>query len=280
MIRVTRRLFAKPTPLVVLADRFIRRISGQSHLPPLWLRDVGRSGFEATGREFLVLFKDLAGLKPDEQVLDIGCGSGRMALPLAGYLSEAGSYTGVDIVQPAIAWCQEHISAGRPNFRFLHLDLYNPRYNPAGQVRPGDYKFPFEDQQFDFIFLTSVFTHMLAEEVANYLGEIGRLLRPSGRCLMTFFLLNEQQQALAGQKRNQVDFKYGSETCRWINPDIPEVAVAYEERYVRRLLAEQGLALAGPIYYGQWSGRPDGLSFQDIVLVNPASKDRPAAGDG
>jgi ubiquinone/menaquinone biosynthesis C-methylase UbiE len=274
MIRITRRLFAKPTPLAVVADRLFRRLSGQSHLPPMWLRDVGRSDFEATGREFLQLFKDLAGLKPDEQVLDIGCGSGRMALPLMDYLGREGGYTGADIVQPAIAWCQEHISAARPNFRFLHLDLYNPRYNPAGQARASDYKFPFGDQQFDFIFLTSVFTHMLADEVVNYLGEISRLLRPQGRSMMTFFLLNEQQQTLAGQKRNQIEFKYGSEGCRWFNQDIPEIAVAYEESYVRRLLAGQGLALAGPVYYGYWSGRPDGLSFQDILLVPPVQKNR------
>lgn len=267
-------MFAKPTPLVVAADRLIRRLSGQSHLPPLWLRDVGRSDFEATGREFLQLFKDLAGLKPDEQVLDIGCGSGRMALPLMDYLNQEGGYTGVDIVQPAIAWCQEHISTARPNFRFLHLDLYNPRYNPAGQARASDFKFPFGDQQFDFIFLTSVFTHMLAGEVTNYLAEISRLLRPQGRSLMTFFLLNEQQQRLAGQKRNQLEFKYGSDTCRWLNQDIPEIAVAYEERYVRRLLAGQGLVLAGPVRYGHWSGRADGLSFQDILLVQPGQENR------
>jgi cyclopropane fatty-acyl-phospholipid synthase-like methyltransferase len=40
-----------------------------------------------TGKEFLRYFVDLAGLKPDQAVLDVGCGKGRMAVSLTHYLS-------------------------------------------------------------------------------------------------------------------------------------------------------------------------------------------------
>jgi SAM-dependent methyltransferase len=257
--------------LAVVTDRLIRGLRSEAHLPPLWLRDIGPGNFEATGREFLDLFIRLADLQPEEQVLDIGCGSGRMAMPLAAYLSPKGSYVGVDIVQEAINWCQENIAARYPNFHFLHVDLYNQRYNPAGHYQASNYTFPFELQQFDFIFLTSVFTHMLPDELGNYLGEIRRLLRPHGRCLATFFLLNEAQQLLADQKRNDIDFKYGvGQLYRVRDQNLPESAVAYEESFVRRLIEQSGLVLSKPIQYGTWSGRPDGLSYQDILLVRPS----------
>jgi hypothetical protein len=43
--------------------------------------------------------------------------------------------------------------------------------------------------------------------------------------------------------------------------------VAYEESYVLELLDKHALTLKAPIYYGHWSGREDGLSFQDILLL-------------
>ena len=45
------------------------------------------SNFEKAGQEFLGHFKELGGLKPDDRVLDVGCGIGRMAI----YLSPATS---------------------------------------------------------------------------------------------------------------------------------------------------------------------------------------------
>jgi hypothetical protein len=47
----------------------------------------------------------------------------------------------------------------------------------------------------------------------------------------------------------------------------PESAVAYDESYIMELLDNHGLALKAPIYYGHWSGRMHGLSFQDILLL-------------
>jgi ubiquinone/menaquinone biosynthesis C-methylase UbiE len=257
----------KPGFLTILSDYTSRAVRGQLHLPPWWLRDVGGSDFEVTGQEFLRLFIELASLQPAEQILEIGCGSGRMALPLTGYLNPSGSYTGMDITLEAIRWCQKHITSHHANFQFLHADLYNQRYNPTGRYHAKDYRFPFDDQCFDFIFLTSVFTHLLPEDTENYLREVARLLRPQGRGLATFFLLNETQRSLAGQGRNNIDFKYGSGLYRTRSEITPESAVAYDENFVRQLLVQCGLELAEPVHYGTWSGRSDGLSYQDILLI-------------
>ncbi len=261
---VTPNLFFK------LIDTIQRTIRGERHLPPWWLRDVGGSDFEEVGQEFLSLFRELVNLQPDDHILEIGCGSGRMAIPLSNYLNHKGSYTGMDIVAESIVWCQTNISTRHSNFHFLHTDLYNKRYNPGGHNYAKDYVFPFDAGSFDFIFLTSVFTHLLPDEVQNYLKEIKRLLKHNGRSLITAFLLNEAQQNLASQGKNNIDFKYGSSSYKIRDKNIPESAVAYEESFLRQLILDSGLMLAEPIYYGKWSGRGNGLSYQDILLTQPA----------
>src|SRR6185437_8284340 len=81
-------------------------------LPPRELQDWvgGADAYMATGNEFLGYLVDLCGLQPGGAVLDVGCGSGRMALPLAGYLNPEGRYGGFDVSREAIAWCTENIS--------------------------------------------------------------------------------------------------------------------------------------------------------------------------
>ena len=57
----------------------------------------GGGPFNEIGEEFFRHFVELGGLKPDERVLDLGCGIGGMAVPLTRYLSERGSYKGFDV---------------------------------------------------------------------------------------------------------------------------------------------------------------------------------------
>ena len=76
---------------------------------------------------------------------------------------------------------------------------------------------------------------------------------------------------MADQQLNDIDFKYGTGPYRIRDEAIPESAVAYEEGYVRELLTQSGLELSAPIRYGTWSGRADGLSHQDILLVHVSS---------
>lgn len=207
----------------------------------------------------------LAELRPEERVLDIGCGCGQIALHLEDYLEDKGSYLGVDIHRPSISWCQKKISSRRGNFQFAHIDVRNLAYNPEGIYHAETYQFPFDARSFDLILLKSVFTHMRPPEVSNYVREVARLLKSNGRCLATFFLLNEEQSRLGGE--NALTFKHGEGVWRYRYEHSPESAVAYDESYVMELLEQHGLAVKAPIYYGRWAGRKDGLSYQDILLL-------------
>ena len=190
-----------------------------------------------------------------------------MALFLKDYLDESGHYTGVDIHQPSIKWCQRNIGERHPNFRFEHVDVQSLAYNPKGTHRAEDYKFPFAAHAFNVILLKSVFTHMRPPEVENYIEEVSRLLKSGGRCLMTFFLLNDEQARLAGEGRQALQFTFGEGVWRYVYEHSAESAVAYEESYIRGVLQESGLILQEPIHYGGWTGRRDGLSFQDMIIL-------------
>jgi SAM-dependent methyltransferase len=230
------------------------------------IREIGGS-FAEVGGEFLGYFKDLANLKPDESVLEVGCGVGRVALPLTSYLSDNGNYKGFDIVPEWITWCSRNISLRYPNFEFTCADVFNGTYNPGGKLTPSEFDFPYQAGSFDFLIATSVFTHLVPKDVEHYLVEIKRVLQPAGRCLLTFFLLNSESIPLVESKRSFPAFPNQYGLYRTVNKDTPEIGVAYEESFVRQSLGSAGLTLIEPIHYGSWSGRKGYLSFQDILLV-------------
>ena len=235
-------------------------------LPPRWLHSVGSGDYVQIGEEFFRYFLSLGALKPYERVLDIGCGTGRMARPLTKYL-EGGSYDGIDIVAPSIRWCQKTYTPRFATFKFHFTDIFNKNYNPNGKHQASEYRFPFEPSSFDFVFLTSVFTHMLPPDLDNYLSEVARVLKPGGRCLITYFLLTPESLKLIEEKASSLAFSYELEGCRVENKDIPEAVVAYDETRIRALYEKHALNITEPIRYGSWCGRTNGLSYQDILLA-------------
>src|SRR6266566_6868678 len=120
--------------------------------PPRRLIDsIGGGDFKNTGREFFGYFIEIGGLKPTDCVLDVGCGCGRMAVPLVSFLSDQGQYWGFDIMRPGIEWCQKNIAARDPRFHFQLADVYNPAYHRKGKHPAHLYKFPYQDGFFDFV---------------------------------------------------------------------------------------------------------------------------------
>ncbi len=251
-----------------LIDSFESMVGLRDELtPPRSLIFVGDGDFKKTGEEFLRHFVEIGGLKKNDCVLDVGCGIGRMAIPLTGYLSSEGSYEGFDIVAKGINWCTKRITSKFPNFKFQLADVSNPRYHTKGKQKSSAYRFPYEDQSFDFVCLTSVFTHMLPNDVENYLFQISRVLKPNGKCFVTFFLLNPESLSLIDKKRSRFDFKYSYGDCRIEHEDMPENVVSYTEILVRNLYEKNQLMIIEPIHFGSWCGRENFVSFQDIIVA-------------
>lgn len=240
--------------------------------PPMKMRALaGRSeDFRDVGESYLQCLIDLGGLKPNQKVLDVGCGVGRVAGPLTNYLSKKGKYEGLDIISKAIEWDKKTFEPRFPNFHFQLADVYNKAYNPKGTFKASNYRFPFENESFDFVFLTSVFTHMLKNDMENYFSEIGRVLKPKGRCLISFFILNKHSIELIETKKSVFNFQYKINGYRTIDAEVPEEAVAYDEKTVRQLFAKNKLSIIEPIHFGYWSqGKPNpSLStLQDLIIA-------------
>jgi SAM-dependent methyltransferase len=168
-----------------------------------------------------------------------------------------------------VEWAQKHIGSRFSNFCFTHADIYNKHYNPRGRLSPDAFRFPFEDASFDFVFLKSVFTHMLPSSIQHYLTEIRRVLKPNGHCLSTQFLLNEQSLALITQGRSSLAMKPYSDGCYVVDPEFPETAVGIFESSFLEWCRAASLKVSPPIHYGSWSGRVDYTSYQDIVVSTP-----------
>jgi SAM-dependent methyltransferase len=234
--------------------------------PPAELTFCGDGDYRAIGAEFLGHFVRLGDLRPNERVLDIGCGIGRMAVPLTQFLSDEGRYTGIDIVKDGIDWCDKTITTVYPNFSFHHFDLYHNLYNPAGSKSAADIRFPFPDHSFDFICLVSVITHIDGDVLLNYAREISRLLAPGGRCFATAFLVNNPARDALRTGEGRLEFNPDAEGTEFhADPSAPMAAVAFDEDFLIEKFLRFGRSRHRPALYGCWSGRPSAV-FQDICI--------------
>jgi SAM-dependent methyltransferase len=245
-------------------------MQSEASLPPKELRTLVGSpeidDFNLVGSGLVEFFKDHCDLKPYEKMLEPGCGCGRVAQFLTKYLDNKGQYEGFDIVEKSIEWCLDNINSKFPNFHFTHSDIQNTFYNPAGKIKASEYRFPYADRSFDFVFLPSVFTHMLPEDMEHYFSEIARVLKTDGRCLISFYLLNEESIKNMNNNVSQTIFTIkGNYGVADIN--VPEAVVAYQEEYVKQLFKKNKLNIKS-IYYGSWCGRTKYVRGQDYIKAN------------
>ncbi len=122
---------------------------------------------------------DLIRYQPGETVLDVGCGTGSLALVAKEHVGSLGSVHGIDPAPRQIARARS--KAAR---RGLPVDFQ------LGVIE----KLPFPDQTFDVVQSTFAIDHVPADLQRQGLKEIGRVLKPGGRL---FILITGSVQDLA-----------------------------------------------------------------------------------
>lgn len=236
--------------------------------PRVQIDAIGGGDFHGIGRHLAMIATTLGELTPHGRILDIGCGVGRLAVPLTSYLT-TGEYSGFDVSARAVSWCRTQVSALHPNFWFNHIDLANSSYNPHGSIRPEHFSFPCADASVDLVFASSVFTHLLPATADRYVAETARVLKPGRSAVLSFFLLDSAIRSRLGTL--VPTFRYFPEAYYALaNETEPEAAVAYDVDAVLKALSRRGLQ---PVWVkrGGWSGHPDPLSYQDFVVVRRAA---------
>lgn len=192
---------------------------------------AGQSAAESArelGAKWTKTFRDLGGLRAGQSVLDIGCGPGRMAIAIGEAFAWDNDYLGFDVNAADIDFCTREITGAHPRFRFLHVDAKNPHYNPKGRVETKTLVFPAPDASIGFAFATSVFTHMFRDDVAHFVRETLRCLKPGGVFLSTWFLRHEAAEAEMQAGRARFAFAHRKEPgVTYSSAAEPAKAVAF-----------------------------------------------------
>ena len=232
-------------------------------LPPDYLLDgIGHGDYESIGKQTAELIERFAGLRPDDRLLDIGSGLGRVTRFLLPKLTE-GTYDGIDTIPTYVAWCNSALAVeGRVQFHLA--DLYSSFYNPTGTVRPEEYRFPWPDNAFTLTVATSLFTHLSAPACANYIRESFRTLAPGGRLFASFFVIDGYAK-MSIKWGTIPPFEHEFEQGRISDPQNPDFAVAFDAQWLLDQFQGTGYEILG-FERGEWRYMP-GPSYQDLVIA-------------
>ncbi len=114
----------------------------------------------------------VAGVKPGDKVLDVGCGSGRLTIAAQNWVGSTGEAQGIDPAPEMIAVARQNAARARLAAKF-----------EVGLVEA----IPFPDATFDVVLSRLVMHHLPGDLKQRGLAEMRRVLKPGGLCLVVDF---------------------------------------------------------------------------------------------
>ena len=115
---------------------------------------------------------DLSGVAPGQRLLDIGCGTGTLAIAAWRRAQPGGSVAGTDLSERMLAVARRKARRAGADVTFRHGDASS---------------LPFGDEEFDRVTVTTVMHAVPEGQRTECLREARRVLRPTGRILIVDF---------------------------------------------------------------------------------------------
>jgi SAM-dependent methyltransferase len=239
-------------------NRLFQRSHPGFAFPPAYL------AYESYGMDYQLYFED--GLEvanwlighfrrhvklEDAEILDWGCGPGRVIRRFPELLPPSCRCHGSDYNRDSVEWCKGNI----PDVAFALNGLHPPLAYPPGK--------------FTVAYGISVLTHLSSDLQSLWVAEIKRVLRPDGICFLTTHgacfrgrLSDvEREKFDRGSFVERGNVQNGHRTFTSFHPPA----------YMRKLLQDSGLELIEHIEGGSTPGR----TTQDIWIAKPARSGGP-----
>jgi ubiquinone/menaquinone biosynthesis C-methylase UbiE len=166
---------------------------GRSDYKPVWnslsgteaqakLHVIGserEEDFDATGEQTRQILESTVGIRPDDVMLEIGCGVGRVGRVLAPLCRQ---WIGCDVSSNMIEHTRRRLQAF-PNVKLIEISGYDLQ--------------PVPDRSVDVVYCTVVFMHLDEWDRYTYVLEAKRVLKPGGRIYIdNFSLCNDEGWAV------------------------------------------------------------------------------------
>jgi len=166
----------------------------------LWAISLGR---ESAFRQKQI---DLAGIAAGESVLDVGCGTGTLAIAAKRRVGESGKVYGIDA-------SPEMIARARKKARKAGVEL---AFDTAAIEA-----IPFPDATFDVVLSTVMLHHLPDQARQEGIREIRRVLKPGGRLFAVDFGESESERhSRITRHRNHAHFD-----IRQLTPELNEAGL-------------------------------------------------------
>ena len=172
--------------------------------------------------------------KSNSDIVEFGCGCGRIAQSLREPWFH-GTYVGVDIDNEMLEYCRNNFPAER--FQFILSPHKSTTYSSGNldltSIDRRDLVVA-EPNSKDFVYAFTLYTHLLENEITDYLRETYRILRSGGIMYMNFLCI---EHVPLGERWT---FQHRCGNAYVESERYPEAAVAYHEGFITELVTNCG----------------------------------------
>jgi SAM-dependent methyltransferase len=236
---------------------------------------VGGSDPEAVGDACYGILDRYIAINKDSNLLDFGCGIGRVLLSALKHRPNLGHVTGFDIMPQVIDFCNGAIKPSFGNTSFQLIRGSNDHYDQF--IRAAGNNTALSNERilsqyahtFTGAYAFSVFTHVELVDFQALLKLLEQLLLPSGELLITAFLLTPYSRDSISKRQSLFPFDkdaYEQDGQVFIGNTNDRLGfIAFELALVEKMVFDAGLVITH-VEHGAWTGSGFSSSLQDVIV--------------